>query len=104
MTKLWIRELKHYTSLIREQKLLWLSRLLFLISMFARDTYELGTESVSKPKELRHFNELLHRISSKQLDTFLNETGIPDNQFFEMISEEIEWLSIDIEGLIEKLR
>lgn len=84
--------------------MLWLSRLMFFISMFARDTYEVGTKSVDKPDKLRCFNELLHRISSKQLNSLINEAGgIPDNQFFEMISEEIELLGIDSEDLIESL-
>ena len=105
MTELWVKELERYLSFAQEQKMLWLSRLLFFVSMFARDTYEVGTESVIKPTELRRFNELLHRISSKQLDAFLNETsGIPNTRFFEMIAEEIEGLGIDSEGLIERLK
>ncbi|MCP3871309.1 MAG: hypothetical protein GY703_25055, partial [Gammaproteobacteria bacterium] len=98
-----LRELERYVSLTKEQRILWLSRLLFFVSMFARDTYDVGTESVDKPEELRRFNELLHRISSKQLDVVLNEEGMPDNQFFGMVSEEINRLHIEESGLIERL-
>ena len=38
MTELWVKELERYLSFAQEQKMLWLSRLLFFVSMFARDT------------------------------------------------------------------
>jgi hypothetical protein len=73
--------------------------------MFARDTYEVGTESVSKPEDLRRFNELLHRISCKQLDFCQNETGgMPDQLFFQMVGEALEELHVDSGELIKRLR
>ena len=103
MTELWLRALERYESLNKDQRVLWLSRLLFLVSMFARDTYEVGAESVDKPEELRRFNELLHRISSKQLDVILNKKGMPDDQFFGMLAMGIDEVDIKKETLLEEL-
>ena len=50
------------------EQVIWLSKLLFCISMLARDTYQPGTELIEKPIELRKYNELLHRISSFQME------------------------------------
>lgn len=103
MIELWLRELDRYELLNKDQRILWLSHLLFLISMFARDTYEVGTESVDKPEALRRFNELLHRISSKQLDVILNKKGIPDDQFFGMLAMGVDEVGIKKETLLEEL-
>ena len=103
MTELWLRALERYESLNKDQRVLWLSHLLFLVSMFARGTYEVGTESVDKPEELRRFNELLHRISSKQLDVILNKKGMPDEQFFGMLAMGIDEVDIKKETLLEEL-
>ena len=103
MTELWLRELERYESLNKDQRVLWLSHLLFLVSMFARGTYEVGTESVDKPEELRRFNELLHRISSKQLDVILNRKGMPDDQFFGMLAMGVDEVDLKKETLLEKL-
>lgn len=103
MTELWLRELERYESLNKDQRVLWLSHLLFLVSMFARDTYEVGTESVDKPETLRRFNELLHRISSKQLDVILNRKGMPDDQFFGMLAMGVDEVDLKKETLLEEL-
>ncbi len=105
MIAIWKHEFDRYIRFDLEHKVVWLSRLLFLISMFARDTYEPGTVYVEKPIELRRFNELLHRIASQQLDIALDEPErMPDEQFFTMISEEIEQLDVDAGDLIGLLR
>ncbi len=105
MIDIWKHELDRYIKFDFEQKVVWLSRLLFSISMFARDTYEPGTVYVEKPIELRRFNELLHRIASQQLDIALGESErMPDEQFFTMISEEIGQLGLDAGNLIGLLK
>jgi hypothetical protein len=48
----WSKELDRFRKMTQEQQLAWFSQLLFLLSMFARDTYEVGTDGVSKPREL----------------------------------------------------
>jgi hypothetical protein len=99
----WFREFKRYASFTQAQQIQWLNLLLFFISMFARDTYELGTDFVCKPIELRRFNELLHRISRKQMDVINNSKTIPDDIFFNMLADEIERLNIDNDSLIDRL-
>jgi hypothetical protein len=90
MNDLWLREFKCYTSFTQAQQIQWLNLLLFFISMFARDTYEPGTDFVCKPIELRRFNELLHRISRKQMDVIT----IPDDIFFICLPMKLNGLTL----------
>jgi hypothetical protein len=36
----------------------------FNLTISARDTYEVGTDGVAKPSDLRHYNEVMHRVLS----------------------------------------
>ncbi|MBL1265289.1 hypothetical protein [Candidatus Methylomicrobium oryzae] len=95
MTTEWKTVLEKYLKLDTFHQVTWLSNLLYIISMMARSTYEAGTEKVIQPELLRRYNELLHRISTQQ---FFIARGVlnrmPDDVFFEMIYEEIEYLGI----------
>jgi len=72
-----------------------LSKLLYIISMMARDTYEAETDKVNKPELLRRYNELLHRISTQQLYVAKSKLDrMPDDIFFEMFVEEVTYLGI----------
>jgi len=42
----WLSELPRFRAMPQIDQLAWLSQLPHLISMFARDTYELGTDGV----------------------------------------------------------
>jgi hypothetical protein len=41
-----------------------LARIAFELTICARDTYEAGTDNVSNAKDLRAYNELLHRVTA----------------------------------------
>jgi hypothetical protein len=48
------------------KKIIWLSALISTLTMFARITYEVGTDAVCSPKTLRKMNEIIHRASGYQ--------------------------------------
>lgn len=105
MSDIWRIEYSRFLEKDIVHKTIWLSCLLFFISMFARDTYEPESEGVQKPIELRSFNELLHRISDQQYKIITNDLDrMSDESFFEMISEVIGKLGIDEQGLVSNLR
>ncbi|MFC5475096.1 hypothetical protein [Paraherbaspirillum soli] len=55
-----------FSAMTQIEKLSWLSQLLYVLSMLARDTYEVGTDDVARPADLRRFNELIHRVATFQ--------------------------------------
>jgi|GEM_PF-3256142 len=76
-------------------QIVFLSKLLYIISMLARDTYEAGTNKVNQPQLLRRYNELLHRTSTQQLYVAKSKLDrMPDDIFFEMFVEEVTYLGI----------
>ena len=84
-------------------QIIFMSSLLYVISMMARTTYEAGSTKVSKPELLRRYNELLHRISTQQLYIAKgNLDRMPDNVFFAMVAEELEYLGI-VDSVIKQL-
>lgn len=95
MTKSWTSFFKKFIRMDCSYQIIWLSKLLYIISMMARITYEAGTEKVNYPELLRKYNELLHRISTQlMLIAESKNDRMPDNIFFDMISEEITSLGI----------
>ncbi|MFY9260524.1 MAG: hypothetical protein WAO71_08465 [Gallionella sp.] len=95
MTPLFEVALVEFQKLNKMQKVGWLSKLIFFVSMFARDTYEVGGNAVVKPERLRKFNELLHRISDFQMGILFDRPNImPDRIFFEILSECISELDL----------
>src|SRR5262245_40689067 len=100
----WSKELDHFRKMTQEQQIAWYSQLLFLLSMFARDTYEVGTDGVSKPRELRRFNEVIHRLASQQLKIAKADTArMPDDQMFKLLEEEMSALAVDTSELLKRM-
>jgi hypothetical protein len=100
----WSKELDRFRTMTQAQQLAWFSQLLFLLSMFARDTYKMGTDGVSKPRELRRFNEVLHRLASQQLKIAKGDMArIPDDQMFQLLEEETSALAVDTRELLKRL-
>jgi hypothetical protein len=101
MSEQWEIELTRFLNMVQSQKIIWLSKLLFIISMFARDTYQVGTDQVEKPKKLRKYNELLHRIAAFQLEIATEKSmRKPDEQFFLMLAEAVDEIGINISTLL----
>lgn len=104
MIELWKNECSIFSGLDQSRKILWLSKLLFVLSMFARETYQVGTNGVEVPENLRAFNELIHRVSSRQLEVALGKAkGMPDERFFLMLCEAVNELGIDAAVLLNQV-
>ena len=100
----WQSELQRFREMNSTEQLIWLSQLLHLISMFARDTYEVGTEGVANPSGLRRFNELIHRVATFQKKVARSEAhGVPDDALFELLETELQILNVAAEDVITRL-
>lgn len=103
-TNSWQSELIRFRSLEKADQIIWLSRLLHVISMAARDTYEIGGDGVAKPANLRRFNELLHRVASFQKTIAIpGFQGMPDGDFFDLLEHELSALDISAEQVLKRL-
>ena len=60
-------------SLALGDKLCFLARLSFEITIAGRHSYEAGTDELSNPRQLRRVNEVQHRVSAC-LSQLLNDT------------------------------
>lgn len=102
--RMWKTELSRFRAMAQLEQLCWLSSLLFLLSMCARDTYEAGTDSVSRPEDLRRFNELIHRIATYQKKVSVACTGgLPDDSLFRMLESQLKVLGVDSQRVLESL-
>ena len=62
-------------SLSNQAKTVLLTRLANVLTICARDTYEVGTERVLQPEVLRSYNELLHRVIGAARDHLSGSAG-----------------------------
>ncbi|WP_431260868.1 hypothetical protein ACQ86G_12615 [Roseateles chitinivorans] len=103
-TSTWPSELARFLALQRRDQIIWLSRLIHLISMYARDTYEVGTDDVVHPANLRRFNELIHRVASLQRSVAESSPGRPPEALFAMVEEQLASLGVDSSHLLDSLQ
>jgi len=75
-----------YPALPSEQQIHLLVQLAAEVTVWARRTYEVGTENVADPRTLRTFNEFEHRVVG-QLAHLLDGSAnrYPDDVFAEML-------------------
>ena len=100
----WHEELPRFRAMTQVGQLGWLSHLLQLVSMFARDTYEVGTDGVSKPSNLRRFNELTHRVATFQMKVAVgSHKGLPDKDIFAIVEQELSALGVAIDDVLRQL-
>ncbi|OWQ44330.1 hypothetical protein CDL60_24715 [Roseateles noduli] len=100
----WTSELERFLALPRADQIIWLSRLIHLITVYARDTYEVGTDEVVHPANLRRFNELIHRVASFQRNVAENSPGIPPEVLFAMVEEQLASLGVDCSHPLDSLQ
>ncbi|WP_024881295.1 hypothetical protein [Methylosinus sp. LW3] len=87
MSPEWRAQLDVFTRLTLEQRIAWYGRAIHLCTIFARDTYVVGSEEIADPARLRRFNELIHRIAGRQVGLATKgEADGFDESFFEMMS------------------
>ncbi|WP_431113065.1 hypothetical protein [Variovorax paradoxus] len=97
-------ELVSFRSLSQADRLTWLTRLLHVISMAARDTYEIGTNGVANPVDLRRFNELIHHIASFQKSVAMpGVEGMPDTDLFDLLDRELSALDVRADEVLRRL-
>jgi hypothetical protein len=103
-TRTWRSELARFRQLSQLEQLAWLSQVVHLVSMFALGTYEVGTDGVLRPNELRRFNELIHRIATFMKKIARGDSeGMPDSDLFEMIERELSGLGVQHEEVLKRL-
>lgn len=74
-----------------------LGRIVYHISMYARETYEAGSERVIDANKLRRINEIIHRISSLHLSiSSVKEEDISSfiDGTFEMLEYEVASINL----------
>ena len=94
-------ELVRFTAMTTTEKVAWLSNLLFVLSMLARETYEAGTHDVTEPARLRKFNELIHRVASFQRGLLLPTAHrMPDEVMFELLDLSFSSLNLSASAVL----
>lgn len=74
-------------SLSNHAKTVFLARLAHVLTVYARDTYEVGTERVLQPEMLRAYNELLHRVTAAVREHLLAENGYSVETIVELVRD-----------------
>ena len=83
---------RHYSPQEKSDFLLHLAHLLTII---ARDTYEVGQEGLTKPAQLRRINEVQHRVTSFLVALMKQDGhGYPDDVLVRIILEHPEDLDL----------
>ena len=99
----WQIEIQRFLAPTSSARQKWLVDLLFALTIFARDTYTVGGDSLADPARMRRFNELLHRTASQLRNEVSGNPGLPNDVFGEMVSEEIDALGFSIDDLREQV-
>jgi len=71
------------------------------LTICARDAYEVGTDEVRNPRDLRAYNELLHRVTASVVSNIAGSKGFPLESVVERVRsfvvqrsrvKEMEWV------------
>ena len=80
-----------FSSLEVEEKISVLARLALELTILARDTYAVDSESVLKPGQLRAYNEIQHKLLGQLCKFLAHDTKrYPDDVFFNIITDMAE--------------
>jgi hypothetical protein len=84
-----------YSSLSNKEKAYSISNIALLLTVYARDTYQIDSEDVEEPRKLRLYNELYHTLHG-QLCTILKEgdDNYPDDVFIDILCEKARKIGI----------
>jgi hypothetical protein len=93
----WQSEIQRFQALTSSARQKCLVDLLFALTIFARDTYTVGGNSLDDPARMRRFNELLHRTASQLRNEVSGNPGLPNDEFLKMVSEEIVALGFSVD-------
>lgn len=104
MVEAWREPRDWFLAAAKDQQVRYLSALLFELSISARGTYEVGTENLLEPKEMRCFNELFHRIAQQQLAIIEDDPNRrPNGEFFEYLALAASEVNVSTESLLQRL-
>ncbi|SRR6266545_3348952 len=80
--------ISRYSASATEEQILFLAHLAAEASVWARDTYEAGTDHVSNPPRLRVFNEFQNRVAGHLRNLLCGtKDRYPDEVLAEMLVE-----------------
>jgi hypothetical protein len=85
----WESEIQRFLALSSGARQKWLMDLLFALTVFARDTYTVGGNSLDDPARMRRFNELMHRTVTQLRNEISGTPALPNDVFAKMVSEEV---------------
>jgi hypothetical protein len=100
----WDAETARFLQLAPEDRLRWFAKLLFALTMLARNTYVPGGDGLVAPERMRRFNELTHRTAQQLKDFAVGARGMPDTTFLKGVGAELAALDIKPEGLVQMLK
>src|SRR5271163_1630973 len=100
----WDSEIARFLQLSPDDRWRWFAKLLFALTMFARNTYVVGGEGLVDPEKMRRFNELTHRAAQQLKNFAAGARGMPDVTFLKGLESELVTLGIKLERLVEMLR
>jgi hypothetical protein len=92
------RAIEIYHKRSAQEKTEFLLRLAHTLTILARDTYEVGGDSVTEPARLRRISELLHRVLGSLLASRRdNRKRYPDDVLVRLILEHPEDLELQLQ-------
>ena len=97
-----ISEIQRFLALSGGARQKWLMDLLFALTVFARDTYTVGGNSLDHPARMSRFNYLMHRTVTQLRNEISGSPGLPNDVFAKMLSEEVAALGFSA-GDLRKL-
>ena len=100
----WDSEAERFLQLSPEDRWKWFAKLLFALTMLARNTYVVGGNGLADPERMRCFNELTHRTAQQLKNFAVGYKGMPDTTFLKGVGSELAALGIKPDRLVEMLR
>lgn len=105
MEQLWELENRRFSPLPKGQKIFWLAKLMFLLTVVARDGDMPGGDSFAGPEKMRKFNEIVHKVVSHQVALIQNEKPqLSDDMLFETVADELQALGVDVDYVAKNLQ
>ena len=75
---------------------------MFKISIFSRDTYEVGTCNLTDPRKMRRFNEIFHRVTQHQLALIDDDQDrFSDEIFFMYLAEALGEVNVRLSNVLK---
>jgi hypothetical protein len=103
-SEVWNTEIARYLALDGVGRSKWMANLLFVLTMYARDTYTVGGTGLDDPARMRRFNELTHRAVTQLRNQVNERSGLPEETFAQMIGVGIEELGLKDGYVVEELK